>query len=415
MTTTPHRLAVLTFSVLLVAGTVRAENWPRWRGPTGQGDSTEKVPTEWSPGAVVWKADLQGVGQSSPIIWQDRIFLTTSVGSDGKVERFVICLDRKTGKPVWQQLAITDAKEKLHQMNTPATASCVTDGEVVAAFFGDGGLHCYTLDGKKLWDKDLGKFPNSWGTAASPIIVGKLVIQNCDSTGKSSLIAFDKQTGQQVWKTPRRDTPKGGWSTPIVIDTGKRKELVLNGEFGVQAYNPESGEDYWYCKSFNGRGSPTPVFGHGLVYVINGKPGDIYAVRPGGSGDVTNSQMAWHTARGGDRDLPSPALVDRFLFTVSMKGICTCYDAPTGKLLFKERLPGNFSSSPIVAGGLIYQQTEAGDTYVIRPGNALDIVATNTLGATGDEIFRASPAACDGKLFFRSNKRVYCVGGKSAE
>ena len=259
------------------------------------------------------------------------------------------------------------------------------------------------------------KASGAWGFAGSPIILGDRVVQNCDGEGKSFLLALDKETGKEVWRTERKATPKGGWSTPIVIDTGKRKELVLNGEFGVQGYDPETGEDLWYCQSFNGRGTPVPAWTHGVLVTVNGKPGDIYAVKPGGSGDVTKTQMAWHTQRGGGRDLPSPVAVGDYVFTVNMTGIATMYDAGSGKEIWKERLGGNFSATPFIADGLIYALDEEGTTHVIRPGDKLDRVAKNTLGDRSGEIFRASATPNAGRVFIRSDKALYCVGPRGAE
>jgi outer membrane protein assembly factor BamB len=295
-------------------------------------------------------------------------------------------------------------------MNSWATASCATDGELVFAFFGEGGLHCYTVDGKKKWSKELGSFPGNWGNAASPVILGDHVIQNCDASGASYLLAIEKKTGKQVWRTKRADKPRGGWSTPILIDTGKRKELILNGEFGVRSYDPKSGRDYWFCKGFNGRGTPVPAWGHGMLYVINGKPGDVYAVKPDGSGDVTSSRMAWHTARRGGRDLPSPILVGDFLFTVSMGGVAMCYDAKSGKPVWEpQRLKGSYSASPIAANGLIYIQNEAGETSVIKPRKSFQLMTLNSLGDIENEIFRSTLAISKGQIFCRSDTALYCI------
>lgn len=405
-----HLLVLLVFT--LSPSPSRGEaNWPRWRGPQGNGHSDEtNLPVKWDASAVRWRVELDGVGQSSPIVWGDRLFVTSAKASDDdRVERSVHCLNRKDGTILWTRLASTGSAEAIHRMNSWATPSCAVDGERVVAYFGQGGIHCYNFAGKKLWSHDLGQFPGTWGTAASPVIVDEMVIQNCDAQGKSYLIAYDRQTGKQIWRTARQDSPRGGWSTPIVINIGRRRELILNGEYGVQSYDPANGKELWFCQGFNGRGSPTPVLGKGLLYVINGKPGDVYSVRPGGLGDVTKTHMAWHTRRGGGRDLPSPIYVDGFLFTVNMAGIATCYDSATGRELWKQRLGGRFSGSPIAAKGLIYLQDEAGDVVVIRPGNKLDIVATNRLGVK-DEIFRASLAPVGGAMFCRSNRAVYCLG-----
>ncbi|MDA1015494.1 MAG: PQQ-binding-like beta-propeller repeat protein [Planctomycetota bacterium] len=400
----------LIVPLVLASVGVQAEDWSRWRGPTGTGHTKDtNLPVTWSDDSIAWKVDLDGSGQSSPVVWENRIFLTSAVKNGQQVDRLVMCFDKSDGKMLWKHTAVSGAAEQVHKMNSFATASCATDGQYVVTFFGDGGIQCFTVDGKKLWSHDLGTFPNVWGTAASPIIFGDVAIQNCDASGESYLIGFDTKTGKTAWKTKRRNTPRGGWSTPIIAKTNTRLELVLNGELGVQAYNPENGEDYWYCKSFNGRGTPTAVFAHNLVYVVNGKAGDVYSVKPGGAGDVTSSQMAWHTPRRGGRDLPSPIVVGRSLFVVNTSGVATIYDALSGAETRKERLAGQFSASPIAAGELIYVQNEAGQTYVLKVEPEIELIATNTIAVKDDEVFRASLAPSDGKLLMRSNKVLYCI------
>ena len=237
------------------------------------------------------------------------------------------------------------------------------------------------------------------------------MIQNCDAEGEGKLVAFNKKDGTQAWKTPRTAPERGGWTTPVLIDVGGRQELVLNGERAVTGYDPLTGKQMWSCKSFAGRGDPTVTPGKGLLFVINGQPGDIYAVKPGGKGDVTRSHMAWHTPRKGGRDEPSPIQSGEYLLAISMNGIATCYDSATGKVLWTDRLKGSYSSSPIGIGGQIFFQNDAGETTVIEPGLSLKIVARNTLDAKG-EVFRASLAPCNGQIFSRSDRTLYCIGSK---
>jgi outer membrane protein assembly factor BamB len=402
------RLGTLVLFTCCVTTYVVADDWPGWRGPERSGHSKETgLPTHWNATSVVWTTALPGVGQSSPVIWGDRIFLTAALEKGKK--RIVLCVDRHKGNIVWQQEAWSGVPEKSHQMNGWASATCATDGERVVAFFGKGGLHCYSVDGKKLWSRDLGTFPGPWGTSACPLLVGDIVIQNCDSTGGACLVAVNKHTGNDVWKTPRPNPQKGGWSSPVLVDAGKRKEIVLNGEDFVIGYDPASGQEFWKCQTFNGRGEPTVAPGTGLVYVINGLAGDIYAVKLGGTGDVTKSHMVWHTPRKGKRDQPSPILAGNYLLAADMEGVTTCYDGITGKVFWKERLRGSFTASPIAAGGLVYFLSEAGTTSVLEPGPTFKLVAENSLGASG-EIFRASLSASNGQIFARSQTHLYCIG-----
>jgi len=403
----PFAAALLTVFVFSPSAARGESNWPRWRGPQQDGHTTEPdLPVKWSSANVLWKAELPGIGQSSPIIWGDRIFLTSSL--DKGKERLVFCVDRRTGKLLWQHTAWKGQPEPSHVLNGWASASCVTDGEVVVAFFGRGGIHAYTVDGKHLWSRDLGPFESPWGTAACPIMVDNWVIQNCDSDENANLIALEKRTGKEVWRTKRRD--HRGWTTPIVLNAGQRRELVLNGHEGVQAYDPATGRELWFCQSFNGRGEPTVTPAGDVLCVVNGLAGDVYSVRPGGDGDVTKTHMAWHTPRKGGRDCPSPIVVGDFVIVCDMTGIATCYSAKDGHIYWKERLEGKYSGSPIAASGLVYIVNEAGKTFVIKPGPKLEIVAENELVAGKDEIFRASPTPCDGQIFLRSTSVLYCVG-----
>lgn len=397
----------ILFIFLVSASMAAADNWNRFRGPSGRGHTAASVPTKWTEADLKWRVDLRGGGQSCPVNWGDRLFLT-SADESGKT-RFVTCLNRNDGAVLWQQEVRCKSAEDLHGMNTWATPTCATDGERVLAFFGPAGLHCYDMDGKKLWEKELGSFPGDWGVAASPIILGDHVLQNCDARGASFLVAFDKTSGREIWRTEREGKPKGGWSTPALIDTGSRQELLLNGELGVRAYAPSSGKELWFCKAFNGRGSPVPEYAHGLVITVSGKPGDVYAVKPGGKGDVT-ADMAWHAKRVGGRDLPAPIVLGDYLFITSMSGIASLYDAKTGKTLWTERLEGKFSASPIASQSHIYIHNEAGTTYVIKPGPALEIASTSGIGDRGGEIFRAAVAPIRGQVFMRSSKALYCIG-----
>ncbi len=410
---TQHRWLIVLIGIVALCGEPAAASgdWPQWRGPSHDGHSTETdVPVKWDTNSIVWRTELPGDGQSSPVISGDRIFLTAAIGK-GR-ERVVFCVDRRNGKIVWQETVWTGEPEASHDMNGWASATCATDGQRVVAFFGRGGIHGLDVDGKKLWSKDLGKFDGAWGTGASPLIVDDVVIQNCDAVGAASLIALDKLTGQVKWQTPRDIPQRGGWSSPVLINVGTRRELVLNGETSVIGYDPATGAKLWFCKSFIGRGEPTATPGHGLLFMVNGNAGDFYTVRPGGEGDVTQSHMAWHTTRKSGRDQPSPIVIGEFVIVSSMDGVASCYDTASGRELWKERLGGKFTSSPIAANGLAYFQSEAGETVVLKPGPQLDIVARNTLMAADREVFRASLTPSRGQMFSRSNKMLYCLQTK---
>jgi outer membrane protein assembly factor BamB len=396
----------------ITGGRASAEvNWPRLGGADGSSHTSETgLPRSWTDDDVAWKTTLKGFGQSSPCIWGERIFLTTAL--DGGKQRVVFAVDRRDGRLLWEHVAWTGEPEKSHVMNGHASATCATNGKVVVAFFGRGGLHGYTLDGKHLWSRDLGQFDGPWGTAASPIFYGDLVIQNCDSESpEASLLAVDHRTGETVWNTPRKVIR--GWSTPILIQANERDELVINGHENVRGYDPKSGRDLWWCKSFSGRGEPIPAFAHGRLHVVNGLQGDIYCVSPGGDGDVTSTHLVWHTARRSGRDLPSPVVIDKYLLACSMAGILVCYDCETGKELWKERIGPKFSATPLVAEGMAYFQSEDGQTAVIEPGDTFKKIAQSKLTSESDELFRSSIVPCQGQLFIRSTRLLYCIGGAS--
>jgi outer membrane protein assembly factor BamB len=399
---------VAGFFVTGMANGADVENWSRHRGADGSGRSSDMaLPVKWDAGSLAWKTTLKGRGQSSPVYWGDRIFLTSAL-DDGK-QRLVFAVNARDGKIEWEQIAWTGEPEKSHEMNGWASATCCTDGKYVYASFGKAGIHCYTVDGKHVWSDQLGEFVSKTrrGTAASPVLAGDLLILNGDSESDPYLFGLDKLTGKTVWKTDR--PPWEGYSTPVLVDVGGHGELALNGERFIAGYDPLTGKELWKCKSFNGRGEPLPAIGDGLLYVVNGLSGDMYCIRPDGTGDITKTNMLWHTPRKGGRDGPSPLLVGKYLLVSNMGGIASCYDAATGKELWKQRVGGKMTASPFAAGGRAWLQYEDGETVIIEPGPEYKEVGRNKLGE-GDEIFRASPAPWQGHVLIRSDRTLYCVG-----
>ncbi len=384
-----------------------ADNWPAWRGLNQDGTHAgDDLPLRWSETNIVWRTALPGIGQSTPCLWGDRIFLTAALGNGA--ERVVFCVDKNSGEILWQHTVWKGAPEESHALNGWASASCTTDGELVFAFFGRGGLHCYTVDGEPVWSRNLGPFAGPWGTAASPVLVRGLLIQNCDADADARLTAFDKQTGKDVWSVPREQTR--GWSTPVLLQVGQREELVLNGHSAVRAYDPETGAELWSCRSFAGRGEPMATYANGLIHLICGLKGDTYAVRPGGNGDVTATHMAWHATRPGGRDLPSPLVVGPYLYEVNMDGILACYEAATGKEHFRARMGGKHVGSPVSYRDRAIFTDETGVTRVVKPGNELSVEFTNSLGDRGDELFRSSPVPNEKHLYLRSSTHLYKIG-----
>jgi len=400
------RSSLLCLTAILATSTLFAEdNWPRWRGPQQDGHfAGTDVPLEWDTKNIVWRTELPGSGQSAPCIWGDQIFLTANKGQGA--ERILFALDKNSGKILWEQSLWKGTPEPSHALNGWASASCVTDGEHVYAFFGIGGLHCLTVDGEKVWSKDLGSFEGPWGTAASPVIVRNMLIQNCDADSNARLIAFDKKTGKELWNTKREDAR--GWSTPVLITVDGHEELVLNGDSRVTAYNPDTGEELWFCKSFNGRGAPTATFANNLIHMINGKPGECYAVKPGGKGDVTDSHMAWHSRRPGGRDLASPVVIGEFMVTNNMDGVYSTFNSLTGKEVWRERVGGKHVATPVSYRGKAVFIDETGVSTVIDP--VKKVQSRNSLGNRPGEIFRSTPVPNDGHLYIRSTGALYKIG-----
>ena len=394
----------------LLAPLLYSSEWSSFRGESGMGIHTGKMALSWQNKDILWSKEIEGEGQSSIIQAGSKIFITSAI--ENKL-RLLHCFDKEKGDLLWKRVIINSRDESIHRMNGWATATPATEGDRVVAFFGPAGLHCFDLEGNKKWDIDLGEFPSHWGVAASPIIHNGLVIQNCDAIGKSRLVAIDIQSGKIVWDTPRMDKPKGGWSTPIVITVQGKKQVVLNGEFGVKGYSIQDGKELWFCESFNGRGSPVPFYDGELLFVINGKPGDLYAVDPTGKGNITKTHMKWHARRNGGRDLPSPAAVQGLIFATSMSGIITCYDSKSGEIYWVDRLQGAFSGSPLVTSEHYFIQNEMGITYVVKPSKKkLIIESENAIADNTSEVFRATLSPIGKKLFTRSLTKLYCIAGQ---
>jgi outer membrane protein assembly factor BamB len=431
-------LFIVSFSL------VYAENWPSWRGPEATGVSSETgIPAQWDLSKnIKWKVKVPGLGHSSPIIWGDRIFITTAVNSNPAEEDFqkgfpmvnrksdtgdiswkVLCYERATGKLLWEKTAITQKPANgRHIKNSYASQSPVADGAYVFAFFGDQGMYCFDFNGKLVWSKNLGSFTmrSNWGLGSSPVLYKNFVIQTCDQeTGKSFIIALNKNTGETAWKTDRDEL--SSWSTPFVYAQEGRPELVVNATNAVRSYDPETGKLLWECRGpATSITTPAPTFSNGLIIVSSGfimdriKP--ITAFKPGASGDITLKQgeassesIVWRQQTGAPY-IPSPIAYDGRIYVVLDNGIIACYDAKTGKEIYgKQRIDvaaSGFSASPVAMEGKLFCPSEDGDVYVIKAGDRYELLAKNSLAA---ESIMASPAISGGNLFIRSIKHLYCI------
>jgi outer membrane protein assembly factor BamB len=420
-------LASLPLSALSIA----QSPWGQWRGPTGQGHSDdESVPLTWGEKQnLVWKTPLPGVGNSTPVVWEDRIFLTAA-SPDGQ-KRLVVCISAGDGKVLWQQVASEGVPAgRTHEWNGHASPSCATEGKHVYAFFGTPGLFCYDLDGKLVWKHTFGVFTSAagWGTAASPFLYQDLVIQNCDNDGPKALppgareeaapqalVALEKATGRVVWTTPR-DQGRG-FSTPVLLRRADgREDLVLNGPRGVWGYDPHTGKERWRCTRSDPKdahlfGEPIPVFDQQTMFIQSGRPGPCQAVRLPDSGDVTKTNLIWEGVRKGHRDVASPILWEGLVYAADNKGMLTCLELKTGKELYNERLGGGkVLASPVAVRGRLLFVMDDGVTVVLKPGPTFQVEARNKLGSGQKLDFGASPAIAHGRLYLRAQSELYCIG-----
>ncbi len=380
--------------------------WPRFRGPTGQGESDQKdLPTTWNKSGenIRWRTPVPGRGNSSPIVWGQHIFLT-SAGLKGN-ERQLLCFRLADGKQLWsRQVPPQQPEPGVRDKNGFASSTPVTDGERVIAFLGSCGLACFDFKGNLLWHHADLKVRTTHGTGSSPLLYKDLVILAQDQNQAESIfLALDKRSGKRVWQAKRSRAMT--WSTPVVIRAGDRDELLVVGAETVRGYDPATGKELWSLRGPTVEVIPALVVGKDLIYSASGRNGPILAFRPGGAGDVTKTHLVWRTVRAGPH-VPSPGLVNGRLYVANDTGIVTCLDAASGKLVYQERLNDRFSASPLVANGLLYFCGESGVTYVVRAGDRLEVIAENDLGSP----ILASPAAIDGMILLRTQTELACVG-----
>lgn len=390
-----------------------AENyWSQWRGPSGQGlaKSTDYV-NRWSATENVrWRTTVPGLGHSSPIVWKDHLFITTA--RDGGTKVSMLAYDRTSGKLLWETPVPSSGVEHIYQKNSHASATAVTDGRLVYASFGTHGLAAFNFDGDLVWHRDFGELNNYHGSAGSPVLYKDRLFLYQDHRGTSSLssfvAAFDSQTGKTLWWTDRAETT--GWGTPVVITTGTRDELVVSSMRKVYAYDPMTGDELWTVRGNTMEVIPTPVVGHGFVFASSGRAGPTFAIRPGGSGDVTTSHVAWSTPRGSPF-VPSSLIHGDLLYQINdMQSILTVFQAKTGELVYQDRLGiatrEGFSSSPVAVGNTLFFTNDDGQTFVVEAGPAFKLHHINEMGAR----VLASPALVDGIWYWRTDRELIAIG-----
>jgi outer membrane protein assembly factor BamB len=386
-----------------------ARYWARWRGPSGQGlVSGTGYPDKWSATENVrWKSPVPGSGNSSPIVWRDRVFVTTAYDEGQRMS--VLAYQRADGKLLWEASAPAGRAGRSHQKNGYASATASTDGERIYVSLGARGLLAVTMDGKVAWHQDLGPINNYHGPAGSALLYKDRLILYQDQQGGAFIAAFDARTGKQRWRTSR--TASVGWGTPIALRVAGHDEIIVNSQGRVYGYDPDTGSELWHCAGPTFEVIPTPVVGHGLVFCSSGRAGPTLAIRPGGKGDVTNSHLAWSTPRGSPF-VPSPLLHGGYLYMVNdMQSIATCFEATTGKTMWQERLGvakrEGFSASPVVVDGKVFFTNDDGETFVLRAGPKFELLHVNHIG----ERTLASPALVDGRWYVRTDGNLIAIGG----
>jgi hypothetical protein len=397
-------IVVLFFSLNLV----RAENWPGWRGPRGDGTCIEQdVPANWDPVGAIWKTELPGKGHASPIVWGDRVFTVTAF-SETK-ERVLLCLDGNTREILWQQTVVQGPLEKLHKENSYASSTPATDGQRVYVTFRVGDdivVAAHDFDeGKQLWLVRPGPHKGEWGFSNEPVLYKDKVIIDGDSKGESFLIALDRADGKTLWRKNR--TNKGiSYSAPLIREMAGRVQLIQCGDRCVSSFNPDTGEQNWVVDGPSEEFVATPVYSEkaGLIFVSSSWPKRfLLAIRPDGKGNVTETHVVWKDTKGAPY-VPSMIVAGDFLLSVNRGGTAFCYEAATGKALWQQKL-GRHHASPVLINGLVFLINDDGQINVIKPGIEFERVATYELG----EQCYASPAISDGRVYLRGFAHLFCI------
>jgi len=444
------------YASLLVSSVSHAQNnWPSFRGANADGLALScNTPATWNlekSQNILWKTALPGLGHSSPVIWGNKLFVTSAINQskpaalkvglygdpgsaeDNEAQQWkVYCLDKQTGALLWEKVAREGLpKQKRHTKATHANCTVATNGKNLVAFFGSEGLYCYDLNGELRWQKDLGTLRTSpvvyndapdpqgvdleWGFASSPVIYGNRVFVQCDILTNGLVAALDLTDGKEIWRTKRDDTAT--WSTPTVCTEGSRAQLLVNGWKHMGGYDLETGKEIWKMSGGGDCPVPTPLVWNGLIFLTSahGPRRPLYAVRTDASGDVslrdgaaTNKFVAWSALRGGAY-MQTPLVYGDYLYSCHLDGILSCYEARTGKQMYKERLgsgSGGYTASPVAANGKIYFASEQGSVYVVKPGPQFTVLATNQM----EEVCMATPAISDGTIFFRTQGHVVAIG-----
>jgi len=412
-------------ALILLTHQATAANWPSWRGPSDDGTTPEsKFAVEWSKdNNVRWRVDLPDRGNSSPIVWQDRVFITQATEADGRRE--VLCFRRSDGKLLWRSGTTFTGKETTHETNPYCSASPVTDGERVIASFASAGIFCFDLNGKELWRVDLGPQVHGWGQGSSPMIHGNLCFIYHGPGKPSDLYALDKRTGKVVWQVPlpeahpkerfdgfagKSDGMLGSFASPLIVPANGREELVLALGGTVHAFDPATGKSLWTCDGMNPLVYASPTYGQGVLVAMGGFFGSTLFIKPGGSGDVTQTHRIWYEQRAKKHRIGSPIIKDGHIYFSNTIGVAECVELATGKTVWEERLKSTGSngetwSSMVLSGDKLYVVNQSGDTLVLRASPKFELIATNPVG----EPSNSTLALSEGEIFLRTHKALWCI------
>ena len=442
----PKHLLIAAITSLSIVS--HAADWPQFRGPNASGlDTSKPLPIEWNAKTgknIRWETPLPGLGHASPIIFSNRIYVTTAVGpsdkelkvglygdidpvkEEGSYQWRLLSIDRPSGKIIWNIVGFqASPRVKRHPKSTHCNSTPATDGRRIVTIFGSEGLFCFDTEGKLIWKKDLGAMDSGyylvpsaqWGFASSPVIHDGKVIVLCDVQKNSFLVAFNLADGKELWRTPRKDVPT--WGCPAIIESGGRVQIVVNGWHHSGGYDFGSGKELW---RLNGGGDipvPTPIFANGLIYLTSahGKLRPMRAIRPDATGDITastpagtNAAIAWVHPRQGNY-MQTPIVIGNRLYGCTDNGVVTCFDSKSGAILYSERLRGpaqGYTASPVSDGRHLYFSGETGKVVVVPVSDEFSTVAVNDLG----DNCMASPAIADGTIYFRTQNKLIAISGE---
>lgn len=421
-----YRRALLAIALSFVSPVVLAvENWPQFRGPAGRATSDDTgLPTTWSDDEnVVWKSALPGYGTSSPIVWGEKIFLTfysgygldvEKPGEESNLRRHLLCLNRADGKIVWDRevparLPAPNYIDFL-TLHGYATSTPACDGERVYVFFGTSGVFAFDLDGKQMWQADVGHVAHYWGSAGSPVVYGDLLFINA-TVESQTVFALDKRTGKEAWK---QSGLLSSWSTPLVTKTaGGQTELVVSVRSRMVGFNPLTGEKLWTCPTKQSYAANSPISHHDVVFIVSGRPSSLLAVRAGGRGEISETQLV-RKIEGIGSSITTPVVYGDYVYSVDERGIAVCIEIATGKIRYKERLGSEgvtIYASVVAADDKLFVVSREQGIYVLAAGPEFRLLAHNSF-ASDTSVFNATPTVHNGQLLLRSNRFLYCLGQK---